>query len=66
MKCDHSSTLPVSSGPLRPPLRPMTAVARTGHEIDPDLVGVDRPLRERVAEVERADHDFDQVSSAPA
>ena len=39
----------------------MTRSSEPGDQLDPDLVGIDRPLAEGVADAERADHDLDQV-----
>ena len=47
-----------------PPERPMTRSPGLRDQLDPDLVGVDRPLAERVAEAERPDDDLDQVRLA--
>ena len=56
---------PSRPGPI-PPERPMTRSAGAGDQLDPDLVGVDGPLAERVADAEGPDHDLDQVLACPA
>ena len=40
------------------------AAARGRAEVHPDLVGIDGALGQRVAEAQRADHDFDDVGAA--
>src|SRR5262249_7489626 len=47
-----------------PTARQTLAVRATRLEIDPHLVGVRRTLREVMAHVERADHDFNEIGFA--
>ena len=44
----------------------MTRPPDSGDQLDPDLVGIDRSLAEEVADVERSDHDLDEVLAAAA
>ena len=63
-KCAHWSTGPVSSGLASRAVAADHLAASGRREVDPDLVRIDRALREVVAQVERADDDFDQVRLA--
>ena len=47
-----------------PPERPMTRSPWLGDQLDPDLVGVDRSLGERMADAERPDDGLDEVLPA--
>ncbi len=61
MKCEYGSTTPSAADAARSADH---AVAGAGDQLDPDLVGVDGALAERVADREGPDHDLDQVLAA--
>ena len=61
MKCGVRVDRAVGADPARAADH---AVAGPGDQLDPDLVGVDRPLAERVAEAERPDDDLDEIRLA--